>query len=69
MCISVKQVRLECMIRFKIIDSYFRSSESSYLSYFFFLIPTYFKAAIQLPTHHRHHLDLPVSFSLWIFHL
>ena len=35
MCISVKQVRLECMIRFKIIDSYFRSSESSYLSYFF----------------------------------
>ena len=23
----------------------------------FFLIPTYFKTAMQLPTHHRHHLD------------
>ena len=37
-----------------IIDPHFRSMESSYLSCFF-KTPTYFKTAIQLLTHHRHH--------------
>ena len=35
---------------------------------FFFKIPTYFKTAIQLLTHHRHHWDKLVSFSLWILY-
>ena len=51
-----------------IIDSHFRSIFVQLFKLLFFKIPTYFKTAIQLLTHHRHHWDKLVSFSLWILY-